>query len=599
MIAEKRFIWHRTGLDIPLLILLGITLVSLLFSIDLHISWYGYYSRWNGGLLSLLSYSLLYWAAVSNLDRKVIPLLIKCLLGGSLIVAIYATLEHLGFSPSCLVTRGSWGVDCWVQDVKNRVFATLGQPNWLAAYLVALIWLPLSQVGVEIKKVNKSQLAYLGLFGLLFVTTLFTKSRSGLLAFAISAAVYWGLAFQRDKGKIKNYLVLFVVSCGLLTLLIHNPVRDLVFKSQTSAKTVGPALEVGGTESGAIRKIVWAGAIRIWRGSTKNLLLGTGPETFAEAYYQFRPVEHNLTSEWELLYNKAHNEFLNQLATTGLVGSLAYLFLLAAMLTVLVKKYLQANDADKPLHLALLAGWISIPITNFWGFSVVITQLLLWLIPALAIINSLESQPQKDSALSTGQKVSLLIVAGLSLYLIYLTGKYWLADTKFAAASNSLKGFQTTLEPSYLISSYKLYTQAYALNPAEPAISSELAVAAAYVASSLAQTDATSAAKMAQISVAASDQAITTSPHHPNYYRSRSRAMILLSALDPTYLQTAAEALKNAITLSPTDPRIHHNLGVVEEYLGATPSAILEYQKALELKPDFADPKERLKSLVH
>jgi len=435
------------------------------------------------------------------------------------------------------------------------------------------------------------------IFVLLFATILFTKSRSGLLAFAVSAAVYWGLSLQKHPAQIKNLLLVFTLSCGLLTLIIPNPLRDLVIKSKTAEKPAGPALEVGGTESGAIRKIVWTGAMRIWLGSPKNFWLGTGPETFAESYYQYRPVEHNQTSEWELLYNKAHNEFLNQLATTGLIGLSAYLYLLFTMLMLLVKHHLQASDSDKPLQLALLAGWISIPITNFWGFSVVVTQLLLWLIPALAVITNLESQPQKASVLATGQKVSFLIVSVIGLYLIYLTGRYWLADTKYAAAANTLKGFQTTLEPTYLISSYKLYSQAYALNPAEPTISSELAVAAAYVASSISASDATSAAQMAQLAITASDQAISKSPHHPNYYKSRARAMILLSAIDPSYLKLAAEALEKAKTISPTDPRIPFNLGVVEEYLGATPSAILEYQKALELKPDFADPKKELETL--
>ena len=171
----------------------------------------------------------------------------------------------------------------------------------------------------------------------------------------------------------------------LLTITIPNPVRDLVLKTKDQRPTAsqGTALETGGTESGSIRKIVWTGALRIWQANPKNFLIGTGPETFAESYYQFRPIEHNQTSEWELLYNKAHNEFLNYLATTGLLGLLSYLLLLIIQFSVFIKK--SPNIEYRTLNIALLAGWLTISITNFWGFSVVIMQLFLFLFPAIAI----------------------------------------------------------------------------------------------------------------------------------------------------------------------------------------------------------------------
>ncbi len=392
-IIEKKFIFKRTPLDWPILIFLISQSLSLLFSIDPHVSWYGYYSRWNGGLLSLISYSLLYWAFVSNMDRKSAIFSIQCSIFSVIIVAIYASLEHFGASISCLLTTGSFNVTCWVQDVQNRVFATLGQPNWLAAYITALIFLPLSAAISNFKfliskQISKSQILNLCTFILLFTTLLFTKSRSGLLAFGISWTVFWGLNIirlgQLEIRSIRNFVAINLLLL-LLTITIPNPVRDLVLKTKDQRPTAsqGTALETGGTESGSIRKIVWTGALRIWQANPKNFLIGTGPETFAESYYQFRPIEHNQTSEWELLYNKAHNEFLNYLATTGLLGLLSYLLLLIIQFSVFIKK--SPNIEYRTLNIALLAGWLTISITNFWGFSVVIMQLFLFLFPAIAI----------------------------------------------------------------------------------------------------------------------------------------------------------------------------------------------------------------------
>ncbi|KKU17554.1 MAG: hypothetical protein UX28_C0009G0001 [Candidatus Pacebacteria bacterium GW2011_GWA1_46_10] len=397
-ILEKKFIFKHTLLDWPILIFLITQSLSLLFSIDPHVSWFGYYSRWNGGLLSLLSYSLLYWAFVSNMDSKSALRAVHCALWSAAVVAIYGSLEHFGVSVSCLLTTGSFNVSCWVQDVQTRIFATLGQPNWLAAYIVALIFVPLSYLtpfrspspklgeGLGVRYWTN-----LGIFISLFLTLLFTKSRSGLLAFGISSIVFWCLSLGKlEIRSIRNFIILNSLFL-ILVLLVPNPIRDLVLPStQPLAPSTGPALESGGTESGTIRKIVWTGALRIWQANPKNFLIGTGPETFAQAYYQYRPLEHNQTSEWELLYNKAHNEFLNYLATTGILGLGSYIVLLIAMARVF-------QISNFKFQIALFAGWASIIVTNFWGFSVVIMQLLLFLLPATAIvIEDGEQSPERS-----------------------------------------------------------------------------------------------------------------------------------------------------------------------------------------------------------
>jgi len=92
--------------------------------------------------------------------------------------------------------------------------------------------------------------------------------------------------------------------------------------------------QAGGTESGEIRKLVWKGAINIWKDYP---LTGSGPETFALLFPKYKPPEHNLTSEWDFVYNKAHNEYLNYLATTGLLGTLFYLILILSSLLQIFK----------------------------------------------------------------------------------------------------------------------------------------------------------------------------------------------------------------------------------------------------------------------
>jgi len=127
MVFRRRVIFTRTFLDIPLIIFFASQLLSTIFSIDRHTSLWGYYSRFHGGLFSSVSYLLLYYALVSNLNREKVFKSLYSLLISATLVSLYGVAEHFGIDAKY-----------WVQDVQNRVFSTLGQPNWLAAWLVAL-----------------------------------------------------------------------------------------------------------------------------------------------------------------------------------------------------------------------------------------------------------------------------------------------------------------------------------------------------------------------------------------------------------------------------------------------------------------------------
>ena len=356
MISEKKIIFRRTILDTPLILYLLALFLSTLFSIDPRTSILGYYSRFNGGLLSILCYTLLYWAYVSNMTHKSSKRVIYSVLLASVIVSIYGIAQHFG------IDKG-----IWVQDVQNRIFSSLGQPNWLAAFLVALT--PFTFIGLI-----KKPYSYI-LSALFFTALLFTKSRSGILGFGIANLVYWGYTiFKFKKEYLKEFLTLNLIFL-VLFLFIKTP-----FTSPQVAVPNAPALETGGTESGSIRKIVWKGATNLWM---KNPILGSGPETFGYAYYLVRPTEHNLVSEWDFIYNKAHNEFLNIAATTGTLGLISYLLLIYSSFVIFTKNLRVKENFS--LRIALLSGYLGLIISNFFGFSVVISQLILFLFPAFAI----------------------------------------------------------------------------------------------------------------------------------------------------------------------------------------------------------------------
>jgi tetratricopeptide (TPR) repeat protein len=94
-------------------------------------------------------------------------------------------------------------------------------------------------------------------------------------------------------------------------------------------------------------------------------------------------------------------------------------------------------------------------------------------------------------------------------------------------------------------------------------------------------------AQLAQAAIAASDQALALNSKHLDFYKTRARVFINLSQLDPKYLAAASATLTTAQALAPTDPKLPHHLGLVQLAAGATPSALVNLETAVTLKPDY------------
>ena len=552
MVAQKEMRIAKTPLDIPIALFLSSQLLSSLFSMDPHVSWFGYYSRFNGGMLSIISYVLLYYALVSNWPNlSNLTNLLKVALGTAVAVALYGVAERLGIDKSL-----------WVQDVQNRVFSTLGQPNWLAAYLVALtpIAMAMGMLNAKWPMLNKDtkhfllkyflfSIFHLALVILFFLVLLFTRSRSGLLAFAVADIVFWSLVFIRPRlakqgEALRNFLIVhfaFFLIVFLNGTYVDSVDKWLTFNAWKSRVTVqrtneraepstneapaaaytAPLLETGGTQSSVIRKYVWQGAINAWKSSTKTLLIGTGTETFAYA---------------------------------------------------------------------LFAGWISVLVTNFFGFSVVIVQLFLFLFPAMAIASHQSTADSrglwKTFPLKLTPQVSkwtsLSLLLALFMLLFFL-GRMWWADVLFA------QGYRLARNGAYA-QAQSLNNQAITISPAEPLYHDEYSTTlAALAALAVEQKQATLAATMIGQALTESDKAITISPKNVNFWKSRTKIFYSFSAFDPEFNPAAITALTRAWELSPNDPKIIYNLAILYGRQNDNTKAIELLQQAINLKPNYRD----------
>ena len=580
MVIEKKLIFKKSFLFFPLLLFLFSQLLSTVFSIDLYTSIFGYYSRFHGGLLSTISYLLLFWALVSNGERDWVDKLLNfALISGSL-VAGYGILEHFGIDKNI-----------WVQDVQNRVFSTLGQPNWLAAYLNILLMIVFGRLFLI--KEDKQRFVNHGLISLFYLCLLYTKSRSGFLGFLGGGLIFSLGSYLISSKKLRKTNLSFLFFPGLiilsLSLIVGTPfspsVTNLLNKETQVVEERGLGVtsidQLNITPSSEIRKIVWTGAIKLWQ---ENLFLGTGVETFAYSYYWVRPAEHNLTSEWDFLYNKAHNEYLNFAATTGSLGLITYLLLPVTFLVWIGKKIKNKRKQEKEAFflLALVSGLSTVLITNFFGFSVVVISLWFFLFPAFAnLLFKNKEKEGKEKELSSKQTLGLAVVGILTLLFVYQIYAYWQADYHLSQGLGSEQAglYEESLEH---------LEQAISLRGNEALYHDKLGLTLAnlaWVADK--QGDNQAREKAIEEAIEASNLALGLSPYQLNYYRDRARMFFILSQIDLVYLEESLSTMIAAIELAPTDAKLYYNAGLMFASLGEEETSQEYLKRALELKPNY------------
>lgn len=539
-------LYKKTFLNIPVLLFLISQTISTFISIDPHTSFFGYYSRLNGGLLCFFTFSILYFILPNYLNPKFKNQFINTILLSGILVSFYGISQHFGIDKNI-----------WVQDVQSRVFSTLGQPNWLAAFLVIIIPLSLhkSIENFSQKKYFLSTIYHLS-STIYFLALLFTKSKSGIIACIFSLFIYFIFKLLSDiKNKNlfvnrKSYILFFVFI--ILSLLVSNPIKDKLFPKKSTINDL-PSNNLLITPSEDIRKIVWRGAFDLWK---QYPIFGTGVETFAYSYYWTRPTEHNLTSEWEFLYNKAHNEYLNFLATTGIVGLITYLFLITTILIKTLK--------EKDFFCSILA----LLITNLVGFSVVTTSLLLFLLPALTLEYKTSTKPLKP------KKYLIIPILLISIYLLQKNINFYIADVFYAKST-------TFDQNSNYQTAYKLISQSLTLRPNEP----EYLTQSALLESKL--TIITKDNSYIDTAINHINQAIKLSPANINIWKQRAQIFYYLSTIDKQYFQESINSLLQVITLAPTDAKNFFTIGQFLESANLIDQAIPYYQKAVDLKSNY------------
>ena len=295
-----------------------------------YVSFFGEQDSYQG-LTQLGDMVVLYLAVAISYRRAAdFRFLAFTMIGAAAIASIYAVVQFAGLDPLN-----------WDRDPSIRPFGTFGNPNQLAHYLSVTAGLCLGLALFE-PSVRVRRTAAVAIAGFVVVSGL-TGARSGLLGLA--AAVGAALIVVPWRRSLSRTRVLRLA----LAVVVLSAVAVL---SPTGQRLVqGPLAD---------RIALYEIAVRAF---TERPLLGYGPDQFSIAFTRHHSADAPAALEDDERHVWAHNFILQALATTGAVGGLTLLMLIAVGTRSLWRKLPTEPRVAAPLLFASAAYWFEALVT--------------------------------------------------------------------------------------------------------------------------------------------------------------------------------------------------------------------------------------------
>ncbi len=343
----------------------------------------------------------------------------------------------------------------------------------------------------------------------------------------------------------------------------------------------------------------------------QSFLTGSGYGTFITDFTRFKMQSFNQEPTiWNLVFSYSSSYFLELMATTGVLGALAYIFLIVKFVRAKTKLL-------SPLYFAVSAAFILSFLLPFTFSSVFVLVVLLALyssylyvsgdkridninVTLVALREGLFSFEEVEGEVKRARKTdsSALPVVALALIIIasgfvaYYSARLLLSDVKM---TESLKA--ANLNNANV--SYDLQRQAISAFPYRSdyytifsrlnlALANSLASSIPANSSPSAQTQQTIVALLQQ-SINSARTSVSIAPNLQSNWLNLSQIYRNLINVGQNAEQFAIVTLQQAIALDPYNPQLYIELGGIYYQLGSFDAAQNQFQIAIRLKPDLAN----------
>jgi tetratricopeptide (TPR) repeat protein len=316
-LKKGEFVWVKTPLDVPLLLLIGACLLSWAASFIRHprLATPIYSEGSRAAVFLVVNTFLVYAAAVRSQTPQFMNRLLLVIYLASLVASVYGIAQYFG---------QEW---IWPQSLNpygSRPVSTFGNPNFLSSFLVLVLPVVFADMVYGVTPMPRPLLAIVFFSGCGALTATLTRSSWVGLVLGLAVVGVFGLRTAWQKPSMKRWILIGGV--GLALLMLFWPKGSGNAYSATVAERLG---EVAAIRKGAYapvsqRFLIWISA---WTMVKEHPILGKGWGTF-ELFYPFYQGIYLLEPAYRMMRthaNNTHNEILEYWSQSGLVG-LALMF---------------------------------------------------------------------------------------------------------------------------------------------------------------------------------------------------------------------------------------------------------------------------------
>lgn len=349
--------------------------ISSLTSNSLIASFFGETMRKNG-FLTYLSLSIIF-LAVSNIF--VISDTYKL---RNYVVIISMLLIFYGYLQSVGKDFVAWN------NPYNSVILTTGNPNFASAILS--IFATFLTISLFSKGNLYTKLFLIILTSLILIIIYKTNSRQGLIAYSISILLTSAIIVLK-----RNRLI------GIFYSLL---IGSIIFAAILGTRKIGPLQAILYKDSLNAREFYWKAAIEMFKN---HPFFGVGLDNYGNFFNLYRELSYTIKYGFDVTSTNAHNVFLQNFATGGVIFGGSYLLLQIYIFIKVIKLLKLTHGEDFFKISTIFSSWLCYQLISLVSIDNIAVAIWGWLLGG--ILTSVISKKPIDVKYKTDLKRSKMI----------------------------------------------------------------------------------------------------------------------------------------------------------------------------------------------
>lgn len=640
LVIFKKHHFTRTVLDWPVVSFLLCTTIATLTSVHVYTSFVGFYGRYEG-LTTWYLYGLFFFVVTNYMKSfEQLKRIVMMVLAAAAYMAIYSVIQRHSLDPYM------WGgVVTW-----QRVIGTIGQPNFLAGYMLMAFFLGLAVLlmdkGDEKALVNwYEQVFPIGYFIaiqaiflimiynfdiqhifqwylcfiamsiaalffvfnyqsmhplvldifisinllLSYICILYTQSRGGYMGLFTGAVLF--CLFAGRKWLFNNWKRLLFLGGIIFIFSAFTMLNPDFSPFKRFSSEIGTKQDVVESESKLDLRGAAGSRGETWKSAfgilADNPYFGVGPEVLKMVFPRYETDLFRFKEAFHVKQDRSHNETFDVGVTKGLIAFLVYVWLLSLLFWTSWTKSQKLSGNAHILNAGLIAAALAYLIQNQFSFGVVAITSIFWIIWAMLMnLGQEEIEKTKEQSISWQDLPWLSLAAILAAALVLI----YISFSSFNGDILFKQG-KTELQYGQLEPAAQHMEASLRVYPFEGGAISHLGII--YLNAS--RDPARSAANLEK-AINVLKYGIAVDAYNADNFHLLSKIYLMLGSSNnkPRDLQAAQRYALICLKIDPYYAESYDVLGLLAEKQGDTKLAIENYGKAVMINPNLSDVMDKL-----